>query len=88
MKVAPAPVVPLADRARAIAAASDDDGPVPSPCVCVCTMNAQTGLCDGCLRNIQEIAAWSALPDDGKRKVWALIAERSDAGFKTRRRVS
>lgn len=43
---------------------------VPSPCVDVCRMNAATGLCDGCLRTIDEIAAWGSLPDAAKRAVW------------------
>ncbi len=49
---------------------------VPSPCVNVCRMNERTGLCEGCARTIDEIAVWSVLDDDGKRAVWAAIAER------------
>ena len=30
----------------------------PSPCVGICVMNPQTQLCDGCLRTLDEIAAW------------------------------
>lgn len=30
----------------------------PSPCVGVCVINPQTQLCDGCLRSLDEIAAW------------------------------
>ena len=50
--------------------------PVPSPCVSVCRMDALSGLCEGCFRTLDEIAAWSRLEDDGKRAAWALIAER------------
>jgi predicted Fe-S protein YdhL (DUF1289 family) len=46
---------------------------VPSPCVSICTMDAQTGLCTGCLRTIDEIAAWSVLDDDERRAVWERI---------------
>jgi predicted Fe-S protein YdhL (DUF1289 family) len=49
---------------------------VPSPCVDVCTMDPVTGLCTGCLRTIDEIAAWGVLNDDQKREVWDLIFER------------
>ena len=49
---------------------------VPSPCVNVCRMNPQTGLCEGCWRTLDEIAAWSKMPDDGKREVWLRLAER------------
>lgn len=55
--------------------------PVPSPCVQVCRMDATTGLCEGCARTLDEIAAWSTLDEDGKRSVWARIAaRRRDAG--------
>ena len=39
-------------------------------------MNDATGLCEGCLRTIDEIAAWSVLDDDEKRSVWRSIDER------------
>lgn len=50
--------------------------PVPSPCVNVCRMSPLTGWCEGCLRTLDEIAAWSTLSDDGKRAVWARLDER------------
>ncbi len=49
---------------------------VPSPCVNVCRMNPQTGLCEGCWRTLDEIAAWSKMPDEAKREVWLRLAER------------
>lgn len=49
---------------------------VASPCVSVCTMNEQTGLCNGCLRTLDEIAHWGLYDDDEKRAVWAQLAER------------
>jgi predicted Fe-S protein YdhL (DUF1289 family) len=51
---------------------------VASPCISVCRMNAQNGLCEGCLRTLDEIAAWSTMDDEGKRAVWASIARRAD----------
>lgn len=53
-----------------------DPTPVPSPCINVCRMSAATGLCEGCHRTIDEIAAWSRLADADKRAVWTLIDER------------
>lgn len=47
-----------------------------SPCNSVCTMNATSGLCEGCLRTIDEIIAWSTLSDDEKRAVWDALALR------------
>ena len=52
-------------------------GPVPSPCTNVCTIDPVTGLCVGCLRTLDEIAAWSVLDDEAKRAVWAALAVRS-----------
>jgi len=52
------------------------DTPVASPCISVCRMDAETALCVGCLRTIEEIAAWGALDDDARRNVWAEIARR------------
>ncbi|MBK1711791.1 DUF1289 domain-containing protein [Rubrivivax gelatinosus] len=49
---------------------------VPSPCIDVCRMDAASGWCEGCLRTLGEIAAWSTLPDEGRREVLARIAER------------
>ena len=61
--------------------------PVPSPCITVCRMDARTGWCEGCLRTIDEIAAWSAMDDDEQarrlasassaRRVEQLEAERA-----------
>ena len=42
---------------------------VPSPCISVCEMDAATGLCAGCLRTLDEIAAWSVLDDAEKQAV-------------------
>jgi uncharacterized protein len=50
--------------------------PVPSPCISVCRMHAASGLCEGCLRTLDEIAAWSTMDDDTKRRVWRLIEQR------------
>ena len=52
------------------------DEPVPSPCTSVCRMNADTGLCEGCFRTLDEIAAWSRMGDDEKRALWRVLVER------------
>ncbi|QJD99954.1 DUF1289 domain-containing protein [Massilia forsythiae] len=53
--------------------------PVPSPCVSLCKMSPDTGLCEGCMRTIDEIMAWSQADDDYKRAVWAAIRRREQA---------
>ena len=50
--------------------------PVPSPCVSLCKMNRDSGLCEGCLRTLDEIIAWSKADDDFKRAVWAQLPQR------------
>ena len=53
--------------------------PVPSPCIDICRMDAASGLCEGCLRTIDEIAAWSQLGDAAKSEIWAALALRREA---------
>lgn len=50
--------------------------PVPSPCVSLCKMNRDSGLCEGCLRTLDEIIAWGKADDDFKRAVWARLPGR------------
>ena len=50
---------------------------LPSPCVSVCRMGFATGLCQGCLRTLEEITAWSQLDDEGKRAIWGRIEQRA-----------
>ena len=47
-----------------------------SPCVKICSIDPATKRCTGCLRTLEEIAAWSRMDDAGKRDVWALIEQR------------
>ena len=49
---------------------------VPSPCISVCRMSADTGLCEGCFRTLDEIRFWGTLADDKKRAVWREIEQR------------
>jgi predicted Fe-S protein YdhL (DUF1289 family) len=39
-------------------------------------MDKATGWCEGCLRRIDEIAAWAGLDDDTKRTIWAALPAR------------
>ena len=52
---------------------------VASPCINVCRMNPDTGLCEGCLRTLAEIAAWSGMSAEEKRAVLAQLAARGAA---------
>ncbi len=57
--------------------AADPSSPVPSPCNSVCRMNERSGLCEGCLRTLDEIASWSQLPQEDKRAVWERLSQRA-----------
>jgi predicted Fe-S protein YdhL (DUF1289 family) len=39
-------------------------------------MDAASGLCTGCWRTLDEIAAWSAMDNPGKQAVWVDIQRR------------
>ncbi|MGI4779219.1 MAG: DUF1289 domain-containing protein [Janthinobacterium lividum] len=69
--------IALAAKARLAQGQASD---VPSPCMAVCRIDAARGLCEGCLRTLDEIAAWSRLDDAGKRNVWRTIEVRACQG--------
>ena len=50
--------------------------PVPSPCNSICRIDVASGWCEGCLRTLDEVAAWSVLDDAGKRAVWLELGRR------------
>jgi predicted Fe-S protein YdhL (DUF1289 family) len=49
---------------------------LPSPCISVCRMDAASGWCEGCLRTLDEIAAWSTMDEPAKRAVWLQLSQR------------
>ena len=49
---------------------------VGSPCINICRMDERSGWCEGCLRTIDEIAAWSVLGDDARRAVMVELSKR------------
>ena len=51
-------------------------GSVPSPCISVCQMDQDSGLCQGCWRSLDEIAAWGAGGIAFRRQVWQRIEAR------------
>ncbi len=65
----------VADRAILMVATAQ----IVSPCISVCQMNVTTGLCEGCFRTRDEIAAWGSAADAAKRATWARIEARMAA---------
>ena len=51
-------------------------GAVRSPCISVCRMDEVSGWCEGCLRMLDEIAAWAELDDAARRAVWVELGRR------------
>lgn len=49
---------------------------VASPCINVCRMSEATGLCEGCLRTVDEIAAWSGATDGARIAILAAVERR------------
>jgi len=52
-----------------------DDG-VPSPCTKVCALDFKSDLCLGCGRSRSEIASWTTLNAEDKRRVLAAAEAR------------
>jgi predicted Fe-S protein YdhL (DUF1289 family) len=52
------------------------DGRVESPCIDVCRIDVATGLCEGCLRTIDEIAAWGTLDASARRAILDRLPQR------------
>jgi predicted Fe-S protein YdhL (DUF1289 family) len=51
-----------------------------SPCINVCKMEAESGLCAGCLRTLGEIAGWSRAANAERLSILAAV-ERRRAGL-------
>jgi predicted Fe-S protein YdhL (DUF1289 family) len=49
---------------------------VPSPCVSVCVLDTSGRICIGCLRTLDEIAAWATLDATAKRRIVAELPAR------------
>ncbi|TNC63223.1 DUF1289 domain-containing protein [Rubellimicrobium roseum] len=56
-----------------------------SPCRKVCLIHPDNGLCVGCLRTRQEIAAWPSLSSEARRAVMAQLPARGEANAPRRR---
>jgi len=48
----------------------------PSPCMGVCRIDEASGLCTGCARTVEEIAAWRDAGPDALDRIWAALPKR------------
>lgn len=49
-----------------------------SPCINVCTLDAGSGLCQGCFRTIDEISVWSQASNEEKLNILSAALRRRD----------
>jgi len=63
-------------RVAEMAAQAGEGKHVPSPCQSVCVMHPTTGWCEGCMRTLDEIAAWSRMDNPAKLAVWSQLPQR------------
>lgn len=47
-----------------------------SPCVNICVIHPHEGICVGCFRTLQEIAAWAGMDANARRGVMAELPDR------------
>lgn len=52
-------------------------GAIETPCVKLCMLHPETGLCIGCARSGEEIAAWTRLTPVERRAVMATLPSRT-----------
>jgi uncharacterized protein len=51
--------------------------PIETPCIRVCTVDPDTGVCVGCNRTLDEIAAWASYTHAERRAIMAALPLRS-----------
>ncbi len=49
---------------------------IESPCIKVCVIDAESKLCTGCWRTLDEIAAWTTLPPETRSRIMADLPAR------------
>ena len=50
--------------------------PIKTPCIKVCVVDGESGLCLGCYRRLNEVAAWARLTDAERDSILAELPER------------
>lgn len=50
--------------------------PIKTPCIKVCVVDGESGLCMGCYRKLNEVAAWGRLSADERDAILAELPER------------
>ena len=55
---------------------SGPPAPIKTPCVKVCVVDGESGLCQGCFRQLSEVAGWARLTDDERDAIMADLPDR------------
>ena len=50
--------------------------PIKTPCIKVCVVDGETGLCMGCYRQLNEVAAWAKFTDAEREAILAELPSR------------
>jgi predicted Fe-S protein YdhL (DUF1289 family) len=50
---------------------------IPSPCVNVCMLHADSDLCIGCKRTVEEIGRWTSYSDEERRRIMDDLPKRT-----------
>ena len=50
--------------------------PIKTPCIKVCVVDGESGLCLGCYRRLNEVAAWSRFTDAERDAILAELPDR------------
>jgi len=50
--------------------------PIKTPCIKVCVVDGESGLCLGCYRKLNEVAAWGRLTDEERDRILAELPDR------------
>ncbi len=57
---------------------------VESPCIKICVVHPAERICTGCLRSMDEIAAWSRMSNEERRALKAELPARAERFTKRR----
>lgn len=49
---------------------------IKTPCIKVCVVDGESGLCLGCYRRLNEVAAWARLSEAEREAILAELPER------------
>lgn len=69
----------LSSGSAAVAPEAKTDVAIESPCIKVCVIEAETGLCAGCGRTLEEIAGWAGMSAERRRRIMAELPGRPHA---------